>query len=108
MVAELQVFGMNDDVASQEAATEVADDGIERLKLESDLFAKTEEKRLKEAELTLKDKIEQAKLKLEKERMEFDLKIQKQKDDAALVREKLKAKTMIANKVVGETKSKKK
>jgi hypothetical protein len=108
MVAELQVFGMNDDVASQEAATEVADDGLDMLKTQADIFAQTEEKRLKEQELGLKDKIEKAKIDLERERMEFEMKLQKQKDQSALEREKLKAKTALANPTSGEAKKKKK
>jgi hypothetical protein len=109
MVAELQVFGMNDDVASQEAATEVADDGIDALKVQSDIFAKQEEKRLKEQEIGLKDKIEKAKIDLEKQRMEFEMKLQKQKDEAALTREKLKARTALKNKTNAEAaRSKKK
>jgi hypothetical protein len=108
MVAELQVFGMNDDVASQEAATEVADDGLDMLKTQADIFAQTEEKRLKEQELGLKDKIEKAKIDLERERMEFEMKLQKQKDQSAMEREKLKAKTALKNPTSGEGKTKKK
>jgi hypothetical protein len=102
MVAELQVFGMNDDTASQEAATEVADDGLDILKVQSDMFAAQEEKRLKEREIDMKDKIEQKKLDLEKQKMDFELKLQKQKDQAALVREKLKARTALKNKTNAE------
>jgi hypothetical protein len=40
--------------------------------------------------------------------MEHEMKLQKQKDDAAMERERLKAKTAIRNKVAGEqSKSKK-
>lgn len=38
--------------------------------------------------------------------MAHELKLQKQKDDAAYQREKLKARTAIKNRVVGETKKK--
>jgi hypothetical protein len=49
-----------------------------------------------------KKNIEDKKIELEKERMKHEMDLQKQKDDAALEREKVKARAAIRNKVSGE------
>lgn len=49
-----------------------------------------------------KKSIEDKKIELERDRMQHEMDLQKQKDDAALEREKIKARTAIANKVSGE------
>lgn len=51
-----------------------------------------------------KAQLEEKKMTLEKEKMENAKKLQKMKDDAAMDREKLKAKTALANPVAGEKK----
>ena len=62
----------------------------------------------KRREMEAKKEIENKKIQLEKDRMEHEMKLQQQKDKAAMERERLKAKTAIRNKVVGErSKSKK-
>lgn len=61
----------------------------------------------KEAE-KLRNSIEKQKIELEKKKLVEAKKLQAQKDKAAMERERLKAKTAIRNKVVGESKSKKK
>lgn len=61
----------------------------------------------KEAE-RLRNSIEKQKIELEKKKLVEAKKLQAQKDKAAMERERLKAKTAIRNKVVGESKSKKK
>jgi hypothetical protein len=50
----------------------------------------------------MKEKIEDKKIQLEREKLTAAEKLQKQKDEAAMQREKLKAKTAMKNKVVGE------
>ena len=49
-----------------------------------------------------KKEIEDKKIDLEKERMKHEMELQKQKDNAAMEREKIKARTARANKVSGE------
>lgn len=62
----------------------------------------------KRRETEMKREIENKKIQLEKDRMEHEMKLQAAKDKAAMERERLKAKTAIKNKVVGErSKSKK-
>lgn len=62
----------------------------------------------KRREAEMKKEIENKKIQLEKDRMEHEMKLQAAKDKAAMERERLKAKTAIRNKVVGErSKSKK-
>lgn len=50
----------------------------------------------------MKKDIEEKKVALEKQKLQSQKELQKMKDDAALEREKLKAKTALKNKVVGE------
>lgn len=56
----------------------------------------------KRYEAKQKREIEDQKIQLEKDKMKHESELQKQKDDAAMEREKLKARTAIRNKVVGE------
>lgn len=53
-------------------------------------------------EIKQKREIEDQKIKLARDQMNHETTLQKQKDDAAMEREKLKAKTALKNKVVGE------
>ena len=50
----------------------------------------------------MKKDIEEKKVALEKQKLQSQKELQKMKDDAALEREKLKAKTVLKNKVSGE------
>lgn len=65
-------------------------------------------KYLKEYETKTKKEIEDRKIDLEEKRMKAEKELQKMKDDAAMKREQLKARTALRNKVSGESKSKKK
>lgn len=56
----------------------------------------------KQMDIATKERIENKKVQLEREKMGAASKLQKQKDDAALERERLKAKTAMRNKVSGE------
>lgn len=81
---------------------EIADQALQRQKVESDAAAKQLELNNKKREAEMKREIENKKIELEREKMRQELKLQKQKDDAAMEREKLKARTALKNKVVGE------
>lgn len=74
---------------------ELGKQALERQKFNQDAYNKRYEARQKR-------EIEDQKIKLERDKMEHESKLQKQKDDAAYEREKLKARTAIKNKVVGE------
>lgn len=74
---------------------EIAKDATAQRKIASDEYTKRYEARQKK-------EIEDKKIDLEKQRMEHEMKLQKQKDDAALERERVKARAAIRNKVSGE------
>ena len=74
---------------------EIAKDATAQMKIREDAYTKRYEQKQKAD-------IENAKIKLEKDKMQHETKLQKQKDEAAMEREKLKARTAIRNKVVGE------
>lgn len=74
---------------------EIAKDATAQRKIASDEYTKRYEARQKK-------EIEDKKIDLEKQRMKHEMELQKQKDDAALERERVKARTAIRNKVVGE------
>ena len=74
---------------------EMAKAATEQRKVDSDAFTKRVEAKYK------KD-IEDKKIQLERDRMQHEMDLQKQKDDAAMEREKLKAKTVLKNKTTGE------
>jgi len=73
---------------------------LEKVRAERDKAAK--EASLKEKEIKTKRELEQSKIELEEKKLRAQERIQKQKDDAALERERLKARTAIRNKVSGE------
>lgn len=85
---------------------EIAKQALDERKQLSDEASKQFEFNAKMRESENKKEIENKKIQLEKERMKHDKELQKQKDDAAMARERLKAKTALKNKVVGESKSK--
>lgn len=74
---------------------EIAKDATQQRKIDQDAYIKRYEARQKR-------EIEDQKVKLEEKRMEHEMKLQKQKDDAALEREKIKARTALKNKTSGE------
>lgn len=79
---------------------EIAKDATAQMKIREDAYTKRYESENKRD-------IEEQKLRLEKQKMVHEEKLQKMKDDAAMDREKLKAKTALRNPVSGESKSKK-
>ena len=74
---------------------EIAKDATQQRKIASDEYTKRYEARQKK-------EIEDKKIDLEKQRMKHEMELQKQKDDAALERERVKARAAIRNKVSGE------
>ena len=74
---------------------EIAKDATQQRKIDSEAYTKRYEARQKK-------EIEDKKISLAKEQMKHESELQKQKDDAAMQREELKAKTVLKNKVVGE------
>ena len=74
---------------------EIAKDATQQRKILSDEYTKRYEAKQKK-------EIEDKKIDLERERMKHEMELQKQKDDAALEREKVKARAAIRNKVSGE------
>ena len=128
-VAELQAYrgseNMDQDMNGIPDPIEIGKNAIAQLKVDSEsmlkqqeLFGKQreaetkrqlEERKLnvqKEAE-KLKASIEQEKLKLEERKLKAAKELQAMSDKAAMEREKLKARTAIKNRVVGERKSSK-
>ena len=74
---------------------EIAKDATAEMKIRADQYTK-------DYEIKQKREIEDQKIKLAKEQMQHESKLQKQKDDAAMEREQLKARTALKNKVTGE------
>lgn len=74
---------------------EIAKDATQQRKIDSEAYTKRYEVRQKK-------EIEDKKISLAKEQMKHESELQKQKDDAAMQREELKAKTALKNKVAGE------
>lgn len=74
---------------------ELGNQALEKQKLDQEAYTKRYEQRQKR-------EIENQKIQLERERMNHEMKLQKQKDDAALEREKIKARTALKNKTTGE------
>ena len=76
---------------------EIGKQALEQQKMSAEQYTKRYEQRQKK-------EIEDKKIDLEKERMKHEMELQKQKDDAALEREKIKARTALKNRVSGEKK----
>lgn len=74
---------------------EIGKQALEKQKIDSGTYTKRYEAKQKR-------EIEDQKLQLERDRMQHEKELQKQKDDAALEREKIKARTAIRNKTAGE------
>lgn len=74
---------------------EIGKQAIEQQKINQDAYNKRYEAKQKR-------EIENQKIQLEKDKMKHETELQKAKDDAAYEREKLKARTALKNKVVGQ------
>lgn len=85
---------------------EIGKQALEQQKINSDIATKQLELNNKRREIEQKREAENKKIKLEKDRMKHETELQRMSDKAAMDREKLKAKTALRNKVVGESKSK--
>ena len=83
---------------------EIAKQALDERKQASDEASKQFEFNAKMRESENKKEIENKKIQLEKERMQHEMELQKQKDKAAMERERVKARTALKNKVVGESK----
>ncbi|YP_010510192.1 portal protein [uncultured phage cr16_1] len=81
---------------------EIAAQALEERKQASEEASKQFEFNAKMREQQLKKEIEDKKIELEKQKLQAQKDIQKQKDDAALERERIKARTALKNKVAGE------
>ena len=79
---------------------EIAKDATNQMKVR-------EEQYTKKYEISQKKDIEKQKIQLAKEQMSHESELQAQKDKAAMEREQLKAKTVLKNKVVGQSKAQK-
>lgn len=74
---------------------EIGKQALEQQRIDQDMYTKHYEARQK-------SEIENKKIELAKEQMKHESELQRQKDDAAMERERLKAKTALKNKVVGQ------
>ena len=81
---------------------EIANQALAERKQASDEASKQFEFNTKIREQKMKKEIEDKKIELEKQKLEAQKQLQKQKDNAALERERLKARTALKNKTVGE------
>lgn len=123
-VAELNAYrgseNMDQNANGVPDPIEIANSAMAQQKVNADITAKqmedsrklreTENKRkVEEAKVSAQEKadknktiIEKRKIALEEKKLKNAEKLQKMKDDAAMAREKLKAKTVLSNKVAGE------
>lgn len=85
---------------------EIGKQALEQQKINSNIATKQLELNNKRREIEQKREAENKKIQLEKDRMKHETELQRMSDKAAMDREKLKAKTALRNKVVGESKSK--
>lgn len=99
VVAEISAYrGTEDkdiDMNGVSDPIEIGKQALEQRKIDSAEYTKRYEQRQKK-------EIEDKKIQLEKERMKHEMELQKAKDDAALEREKIKARTALKNKTSGE------
>ena len=105
-VAQLQAYrGLEDQDQNDNGipdTMEIAAQALAERKQASEEAGKQFEFNAKLREQQMKKEIEDKKIQLEREKLTTAQKLQKQKDEAAMQREKLKAKTSLKNKVVGE------
>lgn len=116
-VAQLNAYrgaeNMDQDMNGIPDPIEIGKQALEQQKINSDIATKQLELNNKRREIEQKREAENKKIqlekdrmKLEKDRMKHETELQRMSDKAAMDREKLKAKTALKNKVVGESKSK--
>lgn len=74
---------------------EIGNQALQQQKIDSDAYTKRYEAKQKR-------EIENQKIQLERDKMKHETELQKQKDDAALEREKVKARAALKNKTAGE------
>ena len=105
-VAQLQAYrGLEDQDQNDNNipdTMEIAAQALAERKQASEEAGKQFEFNAKIREQQMKEKIEDKKIQLEREKLTAAQKLQKQKDEAAMQRERLKAKVSLKNKVVGE------
>lgn len=97
---------MDQDMNGVPDPIEIGKQALEQQKINSDIATKQLELNNKRREIEQKREAENKKIQLEKDRMKHETELQRMSDKAAMDREKLKAKTALRNKVVGESKSK--
>lgn len=109
-VAQLNAYrgteNMDQDMNGIPDPIEMGKQALEQQKINSDIATKQLELNNKRREIEQKREAENKKIQLEKDRMKHETELQRMSDKAAMDREKLKAKTALQNKVVGESKSK--
>lgn len=105
-VAQLNAYRGTEDMDQNDNGIpdtmEIAAQALEERKQMSDEASKQLDIRAKMREQDLKRDIENKKIELEKQKLQAQKDIQKQKDQAALERERIKARTALKNKVAGE------
>lgn len=101
-----EVEDMDQDMNGIPDPIEIGKQALEQQKINSDIATKQLELNNKRREIEQKREAENKKIQLEKDRMKHETELQRMSDKAAMDREKLKAKTALRNKVVGESKSK--
>ena len=109
-VAQINAYrgaeNMDQDMNGIPDPIEIGKQALEQQKINSDIATKQLELNNKRREIEQKREAENKKIQLEKDRMKHETELQRMSDKAAMDREKLKAKTALRNKVVGESKSK--
>ncbi len=109
-VAQLNAYrgaeNMDQDMNGIPDPIEIGRQALEQQKINSDIATKQLELNNKRREIEQKREAENKKIQLEKDRMKHETELQRMSDKAAMDREKLKAKTALRNRVVGESKSK--
>ena len=109
-VAQLNAYrgaeNMDQDMNGIPDPIEIGKQALEQQKINSDIATKQLELNNKRREIEQKREAENKKIQLEKDRMKHETELQRMSDKAAMDREKLKAKTALKNRVVGESKSK--
>lgn len=105
-VAQLNAYrgveDMDQDMNGIPDPIEIGKQALEQQKINSDIATKQLELNNKRREIEQKREAENKKIQLEKDRMKHETELQRMSDKAAMDREKLKAKTALRNKVVGE------
>lgn len=98
-VAQINAYRGVEDMDQNENGTpdvmELGKQALEQQKINQEAYNKRYEAKQKR-------EIEDQKIQLEKDKMKHEIELQKAKDDAAYEREKLKARTALKNKVVGQ------